>query len=300
METTESGGPAVFKEMRIRRDVRGKGNPRDLQRDEGKGPLPSHIAIIMDGNGRWARQRGLPRIAGHRTGVDTAREIVRACHEWGVRVLTLYTFSVENWKRPKTETTALMRLLEEFIQREIHELMEKDIQLRVIGRMEGLPCSTQRQLRQAVEETRTSRGLILNLALNYGGRSEIVDAVKAILAEIQSGKMTGEDLNEQTFSHFLYTADLPDPDLLVRTGGEMRVSNFLLYQLAYAEFWTTSTFWPDFKPGDLWEAITSYQQRERRFGMISEQPREAGAGRHLRRTPNPLGPDSRKGGDDAC
>jgi undecaprenyl diphosphate synthase len=141
--------------------------------------------------------------------------------------------------------------------------------------------------------------LILNLALNYGGRSEIVDAVKAILAEVQSGKMTGEDLNEQTFSHFLYTADLPDPDLLVRTGGEMRVSNFLLYQLAYAEFWTTSTFWPDFKPGDLWEAITSYRQRERRFGMISEQPREAGAGRHPRRTPNPLVSDSRKGGDDA-
>jgi len=256
------------------------------QKEGAREPFPLHIAIIMDGNGRWAQQRGLPRIEGHRAGVAAAREIVRACREWGVPVLSLYTFSIENWKRPKSETLALMKLFEEFIHRELQELISNGIQLRAIGRIEGLPRSTQRRLKEAVERTQANRGMILNLALNYGGRSEIVDAVKSILAEVKQGRMREEELDEESFARFLYTANLPDPDLLVRTGGEMRVSNFLLYQLAYAEFWSTPTFWPDFRPGDLKEAISAYRKRERRFGMTGEQRR----GARLRGSPMKIAP----------
>ncbi len=241
--------------------------------DQEKEELPRHIAIIMDGNGRWAQKRRLPRIAGHRAGVKAAREIVRACDRWGIEVLTLYTFSMENWRRPKSEISALMLLFEEFIQREIDELIKNGVQLRTIGRMEGLPGFIQKQMGKAAARTRENKGLILNLALNYGGRAEIVDAAKSILLAVESGRMSREDLNEESFARFLYTASLPDPDLLVRTGGEMRISNFLLYQLAYAELWVTPTFWPDFTPRDLSEAISAYQQRERRFGMTGEQCR---------------------------
>jgi undecaprenyl diphosphate synthase len=247
-----------------------KGHQREEQEKE---DLPRHIAIIMDGNGRWAQKRGLPRIVGHRAGAKAAREIVQACGQWGIEVLTLYTFSMENWRRPKSETSALMLLLEEFIQREIGELMSNDVQLRTLGRMEGLPVSTQRQIGEATAHTRGNKGLILNLALNYGGRTEIVDATKSILLAVESGRMSREDLNEESFGRFLYTASLPDPDLLIRTGGDMRISNFLLYQLAYAELWVTPTFWPDFTPQDLSKAISAYQQRERRFGMTGEQCR---------------------------
>jgi undecaprenyl diphosphate synthase len=262
------------------------------------GQLPHHIAIIMDGNGRWAQQKGLARIEGHRAGVAAAREIVRACRQWGIQILTLYTFSIENWKRPKRETLSLMRLFEEFIQRETDELVSNDIQLRAIGRIEGLPNSTQRVLREAIRRTQSNRGLILNLALNYGGRSEIVDAVKVVLEEIRRGRMKGGDLDEESFARFLYTAGLPDPDLLVRTGGEMRVSNFLLYQLAYAEFWVTPTFWPDFTPGHLRDAISAYQKRERRFGMTGEQRKKMRSGRiHSAQGPWSFPEDSEGGGD---
>ena len=214
-------------------------------------------------------------------------------------MLSLYTFSIENWRRPKTEILALMKLFEEFIQRETGELIANDIQLRAIGRIEGLPRSTRKRLEEAVQRTRANRGLILNLALNYGGRSEIVDAVKSILAEVKKGRMRGEDLDEKTFARFLYTADLPDPDLLVRTGGEMRVSNFLLYQLAYAEFWITPTYWPDFTPRDLAEAISAYQQRERRFGMTGEQRREVRSGGDFPEKSSSHFPQVAEGGDDA-
>jgi len=272
---------------------------RNRRGDRGKEELPAHIAIIMDGNGRWAEQRGLPRIEGHRAGVAAAREIVRACRQLGIQVLSLYTFSIENWKRPKSETLALMKLFEEFIQREINELVVNDIQLRAIGRIDGLPSSTQERLREAIQRTRANRGMILSLALNYGGRSEIVDAVKSILEEVKKGRMKGEDLDEESFARFLYTADLPDPDLLVRTGGEMRVSNFLLYQLAYAEFWITPTFWPDFTPRELAEAISAYQQRERRFGMTGEQRRQVRSRGNPTGTTSPLLSQVVKGGDDA-
>lgn len=275
------------------RDV---GGGRERRNEE---QLPTHIAIIMDGNGRWAQKRGLPRIAGHRQGVKVAREIVRACRQWGIEVLSLYTFSIENWRRPRTETYALMRLFNEFIRREMGELISNDIQLRAIGRIEGLPPSTQKLVREAVQRTRENRGMILNLAMNYGGRAEIVDAVKSLLAEVERGKMRGEDLNEESFARFLYTANLPDPDLLVRTGGEMRVSNFLLYQLAYAEFWITPIFWPDFTPQDLREAISAYRQRERRLGMTGDQRRKLSPrGKSGAVTTSPRS-ESFTGGDDA-
>jgi len=266
---------------------------------EEDGSLPRHIAIIMDGNGRWAQRRGLPRIAGHRAGAEATWEIVMACRQWGIEVLSLYTFSIENWKRPKSETWALMLLFEEFIQREIDELVSNDIQLRGIGRMEGLPASTQRKLREAVQRTCKNRAMVLNLALNYGGRSEIVDAVRSVLAAVKGGKLREEDLDEESFARFLYTANLPDPDLLVRTGGEMRVSNFLLYQLAYAEFWATSTFWPDFTPQDLRQAISDYQQRERRFGMIGDQRRMAKPRGKPSEVSVVLPGEGIRGGDDA-
>ena len=276
----------------VRKDI------EDQREDQEKEELPRHIAIIMDGNGRWAQKKGLPRIAGHHAGVKAARETVRACDRWGIEVLTLYAFSMENWRRPKSETSALMLLLEEFIQREIDELIKNDVQLRTIGRMEGLPGSIQKQMAEAVVRTRENKGLILNLALNYGGRAEIVDATKSILEAVGSGRMSREDLNEESFARFLYTASLPDPDLLVRTGGEMRISNFLLYQLAYAELWVTPTFWPDFTPQDLSEAISAYQRRERRFGMTGEQCRRVRPKEEGIRPQQPL-PGALKRGSDA-
>lgn len=229
-----------------------------------KMPVPRHIAVIMDGNGRWAKARGLSRTAGHKEGVNSTREIVRVCGELGVEVLTLYTFSHENWKRPKLEISALMNILVETVSSEIASLMENNVQLRVIGRIKELSLLPRRALLQAVKKTSQNTGLILNLALSYGGRQEILDAVASILKE---GK---KQINEAEFEKHLYTAGLCDPDLLIRTSGEMRISNFLLWQLAYSEIVVTDVLWPDFRKPQLINAIQEYNQRHRRFGGVEE------------------------------
>ncbi len=233
------------------------------------GNLPRHIAIIMDGNGRWAQKRGLPRVAGHNEGVKSVKVIVEACGELGIEVLTLYAFSQENWKRPSWEVSALMKLLMKTIHSELDNLIEKNVQVRTIGHVDMLPPQTLRQVREAVERTRTNTGLKLNLALSYSGRLEILDAVKKLMAE---GLSTSE-LTESRFSEFLETGGLPDPDLIIRTSGEFRISNFLLWQLAYAEIYVTDCLWPDFRKPQLYEAIANFEMRERRFGKTGEQVR---------------------------
>jgi undecaprenyl diphosphate synthase len=228
--------------------------------------LPRHIAVIMDGNGRWAERRRLPRIAGHRAGIRAVRQAVEACARLGVPYLTLYAFSVENWKRPHAEVKLLMGLLREYLKKEIGELNRQNVRLGVIGRVAELPAPVQRDLQGALEETRRNNGLRLTLALNYGGRAELIDAVRS-LAEYQqrNGSMS---VDETTFSQHLYTRDLPDPDLLIRTSGEMRLSNFLLWQVAYSEIWVTDTLWPDFTQQDFFRAILDFQKRERRYGGL--------------------------------
>lgn len=224
------------------------------------GEIPRHIAVIMDGNGRWAKKWGLPRVAGHREGINSVRDIVGACGELGVKVLTLYTFSRENWRRPRREVTALMRLLLRTIEREVDDLVAKNVQLRAIGRLDDLPAAPRAAFQKAVEKTASNTGLILNLALSYSGRQEILDAVAAHL------KKAAAPLTEEAFGHYLYTAGLPDPDLLIRTSGEFRISNFLLWQLAYTELHVTDVLWPDFRRRELYQAIADYQKRERRYG----------------------------------
>jgi undecaprenyl diphosphate synthase len=224
--------------------------------------FPKHVAVIMDGNGRWANERGLPRVAGHRAGVKTVREIVKASIDFGVPVLTLYAFSQENWKRPKEEITVLMKLLDFFLDKELKNLIRQGVQFRTLGRIEALPLGVQKKIKEAVEKTRNNDKLILNIALNYGARTEILDAVRAILQDAPA------ELTEEYFSDHLYTQGLPDPDLLIRTSGEMRLSNFLLWQLSYAEFYVTKKYWPDFSREDYLKALREYQKRERRFGDI--------------------------------
>jgi undecaprenyl diphosphate synthase len=224
--------------------------------------VPRHVAIIMDGNGRWAKARGLPRVAGHREGVNSAREIVRACGELGVDVLTLYTFSAENWRRPLTEIEALMRLLVQTIGAEVGNLRQNNVRLQTIGRTKDLPLPVRIALNRAIRETESCTGLILNLALSYGGRQEIVDAVRELM---KSGK---KRITEESFAAHLYTAGLPDPDLLIRTSGELRISNFLLWQLAYAEIVVTDVLWPDFKKPQLLAAFAEFGRRHRRFGGV--------------------------------
>ncbi|MBC7260662.1 MAG: isoprenyl transferase [Chloroflexi bacterium] len=221
---------------------------------------PRHVAIIMDGNGRWAQQRGLPRTAGHQAGVEAVRRMVRLCIEIGIPVLTLYTFSTENWQRPRAEVAFLMHACEEYARREAEELHRNGVRLNVIGRRTGLPSSLLAALDQAMEETRDGNRLILNLALNYGGRAEIVDASRAVMAACQHGELDPEALDEVVFSRYLYTAGLPDPDLVIRTAGEMRLSNFLIWQVVGAVFWTTPVFWPDFDKEHLLQAIKDYQE----------------------------------------
>ena len=230
--------------------------------------LPQHVAIIMDGNGRWARERGQFRIQGHQRGYQTVRQIVRDAGELGIKVLTLYVFSVENWKRPKTETDALMRLIEHAAKHELNELKENNVRIRFIGRRTGLPQSLQREMERDIEETKNNSGLILNLAINYGGRAEIVDAFRSIADDIVAGKIDASAIDESLISSRLYAPDLPDPDLLIRTAGEMRVSNFLLWGVAYSELWVTDTLWPDFNASHLTDAIKSYQSRVRKFGSV--------------------------------
>lgn len=238
------------------------------------GNLPCHIAIIMDGNGRWARSRKLPRIAGHKEGINSVREITRACGEMGIGYLTLYTFSQENWSRPRMEVSALMNLLVETIRREIDELMENNVRLHVIGRMEELPEKPRVEMEQGIRRTAENNGLNLVLALNYGGRIEILDAVTRLCQEQQDG-LDFSELTEQVFEKYLYTKGMPDPDMVIRTSGESRVSNFLLWQMAYSEIIITSTLWPAFRRKELYEAILDFQSRERRFGKVSEQLPEA-------------------------
>jgi undecaprenyl diphosphate synthase len=233
--------------------------------------LPAHIAVIMDGNGRWAAQRHLPRVEGHRAGIESVREVVEGSARLGIRVLTLYAFSVENWKRPATEVSMLMMLLKQYLRLELNTLLRNDIRFQVIGRMEDLAPDVQRELRDAERRTADNRGMLFNIALNYGGRAEIVEAVRRLMAD----GVAPDALTEQRLSEYLYTAGQPDPDLLIRTSGEMRVSNFLLWQIAYAEIWVTDTLWPDFRKRHLLDAILAYQKRERRYGGI-KQPAAAG------------------------
>ena len=231
--------------------------------------IPKHIAIIMDGNGRWAAQRDKPRTIGHEAGVIAVKEVVKAASEVGVKYLTLYTFSVENWKRPKDEVSALMSLLSRTTRDELEELIKNDVKLRTIGRIHSLPTVRRKVLETAVERTRNNKGLVLTLALNYGGRTEILDAVKALANSVRSGFVELNDIDETLFSDFLYTSDMPDPDLLIRTSGEMRISNFLLWQTSYTELYIIDTLWPDFKREEMFKAIVDYQGRERRFGKVS-------------------------------
>jgi len=228
--------------------------------------LPRHIAIIMDGNGRWAKRRRLPRIAGHRAGISAVREAVEACARLGVPYLTLYAFSVENWKRPHTEIKLLMSLLRQYLKKEVDQLTRQNIRLDVIGRIHALPKPVVHDLQNTMDRTRQNTGLRLILALNYGGRAELVDAVNSLLAHVRrNGQMT---VDEALLGEHLYTRGLPDPDLLIRTSGELRLSNFLLWQVAYAELWVTETLWPDFKQQDLFQAIVDFQKRERRYGGL--------------------------------
>jgi undecaprenyl diphosphate synthase len=227
--------------------------------------LPAHVAIIMDGNGRWAAQRHLPRVEGHRAGIDAVRDTVETAARLGIRVLTLYAFSMENWKRPAAEISALMMLLKRYLRSELKTLLTNNIRFNVIGRMEDLSRDIQDELRAAINRTAKDNGMLFNIALNYGGRQEIVDAARRA---IESG-VRPEDLDEQRFASFLYTAGQPDPDLLLRTSGEMRVSNFLLWQIAYAEIYVTETLWPDFRRRHLLESVLAYQKRERRYGGVN-------------------------------
>jgi undecaprenyl diphosphate synthase len=232
--------------------------------------LPAHIAIIMDGNGRWAKQRNLPRIIGHKAGVSAVRTTVETCAQLGLEALTLYAFSVENWKRPRHEIDGLWRLLVVYLRRELATLMDNDIQLVAIGRLESLPDSIQAELLSVMTRTASNRGMRLNLAINYGGRTELIDAVNSILENARlEGNLNALEITEEAISSHLYTAGLKDPDLLIRTSGEMRVSNFLLWQIAYAELYVTDTLWPDFTRTNLLEAISDYQNRERRFGGLT-------------------------------
>jgi undecaprenyl diphosphate synthase len=235
--------------------------------------LPAHVAIIMDGNGRWAAQRHLPRVEGHRAGIDSVRDVVESSARLGIDVLTLYAFSVENWKRPRSEVNTLMLLLKRYIRLELATLHENNIRFQVVGRADALAPDVQRELESGIKETAGNSGMLFNIALNYGGRTEIVDAARRA---IEAG-IPAAELDERRFSGFLYTAGQPDPDLLIRTSGEMRVSNFLLWQIAYAEIWVTETLWPDFRRRDLLEAILAYQKRDRRYGGINPSAVAAGA-----------------------
>lgn len=230
--------------------------------------MPKHIAIIMDGNGRWAQKRGLPRAAGHRAGVESLKHIVKACLDLQIKYLTVYAFSTENWKRPKEEVNILMNLLTEYLEKEVADLHRHKVRINPIGRIKELPETAQIQLQKAVSLTTGNSALTLNVALNYGGRAEIIDAVKAIYDLIQKGLLSQEEIDEGFFSTRLYTAGCPDPDLLIRPSGEMRISNFLLWQLAYTEFWVTDTLWPDFRKIHLLQALIDYQKRDRRFGGL--------------------------------
>ena len=252
----ESLGPVTSEEARLLEKL-------DLAR------LPRHVAVIMDGNGRWAQRRHLPRIAGHRQGTQSARTTIETCARLKIEALTLYAFSVENWRRPKTEIDFLMQLLREYLKKEMPLLQKNEIRMRFLGRIHELPAAVQKDVREAMEKTAGNQGMVLCVALNYGGRAEIVDAMNAVLRE-QNGSAAPSPITEEHLSRHLYTEGLPDPDLLIRTSGEMRVSNFLLWQIAYAEIFVTETLWPDFNRARLLESLVEFQKRERRYGGIRE------------------------------
>lgn len=235
------------------------------------GEIPKHIAIIMDGNGRWAKKRGLPRVAGHREGVKSVRDVVEACAQLGVKYLTLFAFSTENWRRPKHEIDTLMKLLIKALRTETDKLHKNDIKLVAIGNIESLPADVQRELKEAIEKTKNNKRMVLNLAISYSGRWEIIEAVKGVARDVKSGKVKVDEINDNLFASYLKTAGMPEPDLLIRTSGEFRISNFLLWQIAYTELYICDCLWPDFRRKHLYEAIKDYQKRERRFGMTSEQ-----------------------------
>ena len=252
------------------------GSPEEiLVRRLDLGTLPRHVAIIMDGNGRWAALRSRPRVDGHRAGAAAVRDVVEASAELGLEALTLYAFSTENWKRPRYEIWTLMNLLKEYLRRELDNLCSNGIRLEVLGRWKELDDSIVRAIDQAVEATRDGDRMVLNVAINYSGRCEIVDACRQIVTDWASGKRT--EIDEETIGRYLYSAGSPDPDLLIRTSGEMRVSNFLLWQIAYTEIWVTDTLWPDFRRAELYQAICEYQQRERRFGAVGHDIEQLGS-----------------------
>ncbi len=236
-----------------------------------KGNLPKHIAIIMDGNGRWAKKRGLPRVAGHSEGVKSVRDIVEACAQLGIEYLTLFAFSTENWRRPREEVSTLMKLLLRTLKTETDELHKNNIRLRMIGDFESLPEEVQNQLKEAIKKTENNTRLNLILALSYSGRWDILQAVKKISSDIANKKLRKSEIDENIFKKYLSTSEFPEPDLLIRTSGEMRVSNFLLWEIAYTELYVTETLWPDFRRKELYKAIEDYQKRERKFGLVSEQ-----------------------------
>jgi undecaprenyl diphosphate synthase len=254
-------GPITAEESRLLQKL-------DLSR------LPRHIAVIMDGNGRWAKKRHLPRIAGHSSGTQSARVTIETCARLRIEALTLYAFSVENWRRPKAEIEFLMQLLREYVRKELPLLQRNNVRLRFIGRPEELPEAVQRETREATAATADNSGMVLNIAVNYGGRAEIVDALNAIVAE-RNGHTDHAPITEEQIAHHLYTGDIPDPDLLIRTSGEMRVSNFLLWQIAYAEIFVTETLWPDFNRARLLESLIDFQKRERRYGGLDAPPASA-------------------------
>jgi undecaprenyl diphosphate synthase len=233
--------------------------------------LPEHIAVIMDGNGRWAKLKGRPRVFGHKSGVKAVREVTEACAELGVPYLTLYAFSTENWNRPSTEVSALMELLVLTIGKELKTLMKNDVRLCAIGKLDFLPEKCRNELKEAIEKTKLNKRMTLTLALSYGSREELTDAFNAMLSDMQKGMLDRGPISAETIEQYLYTTGIPDPELLIRTSGEHRISNFLLWQIAYAELYFTEKFWPDFDREDLYQAIFNFQQRERRFGKISEQ-----------------------------
>lgn len=246
----------------------------DVQRQEAilkSGNLPGHVAIIMDGNGRWAVDRNQSRISGHREGIESVRDIVKASSQLNIKYLTLYAFSIENWNRPVAEVTGLMSLLSHFLKKETQELHANNVRINSIGKLSSLPKEVQKQLLASIEKTADNTGLTLTLALSYSGRWDIVRAVQMVGLDVRRGKVSPEDINEELFSSYLTTQNITDPDLLIRTSGEMRLSNFLLWEMAYGEMYITNKFWPEFRRNDLYQAINDYQHRERRFGKTSSQ-----------------------------
>ncbi|HEY9803080.1 MAG TPA: isoprenyl transferase [Leptolyngbyaceae cyanobacterium] len=238
--------------------------PSDLKREL----LPKHVAVIMDGNGRWAKRQGLPRIMGHKRGVDALKDLLRCCRDWGIQALTAYAFSTENWKRPQEEVDFLMTLFQRVLRQELREMVEENVQIQFVGNLTALPRSLQEEISRSMEETKNNRGIKFSVATNYGGRQEILQACRAIAEKVQQGLLQPDEINEELFERHLYTAGIADPDLLIRTSGEMRLSNFLLWQMAYGEIYITDTLWPDFDRTEFHRALFAYQQRERRFGKV--------------------------------